>query len=240
VVFLQALDGAGHLAGQRDAPPAVPTPEWRPGQAVLDRLGLPIAPGSPPGQHRIIVGLYDAATGRRLPVSAPAPGLSAGSDAIQLGTFDVERPATAPAAVALGLRHPVNIQLGELALLGYDRYPTGRDDAPDTPLRPGAPLHVVLFWQTLRQPAVDWQVALSLAPVNAPDAPVAEARFPAAGVDYAARRWQPGEIVRAQFDVFAPAEAAPGIYSIRLRLMDAAGTGAGHVVDLAPVAVVQS
>jgi len=233
MVFLQALDGAGHLVGQRDAPPAVPAPEWRPGQAVLDRLGLPIAPGTPPGQHRIIVGLYDALTGQRLPVSAPAPGMSAGSDAVELGTFRVERPTTAAAAVALGLRHAVDIQLGDLALLGYDRYPTGHDHTPDTPLRPGAPLHVVLFWQALRQPAVDWQATLSLAPADAPDSPVAEARLPAAGVDYPAHCWQPGEIVRAQFDVFVPAEAAPGTYSIRLRLVG----GAGEPLELAPVVI---
>jgi mannosyltransferase len=229
VVFVQALDAANHLVGQRDAEPATPSADWTPGQPVLDRHGLLIEPGTPPGEYRIIAGLYDAASGQRLP--APA------GDFVELGTLSVERPAAPPPVAALGFHHPNSADLGPLRLLGYDRYKLGHSYDPDTPLHAGDPLHVVLYWQAQNRPQTDWQVALRLAPAANPAAPVAEGTFPAAGVDYPTTRWEPGEIVRAQFDLFLPGDAPPGDYRVSLRLLDESGATIGDEVSLASVSV---
>jgi hypothetical protein len=229
VVFVQALDGANHLVGQRDAEPTLPTVNWTPGQPVLDRYGLLIEPGTPPGEQRVIVGLYDAASGQRLPTPT--------GDFIELGTLTVERPATPPPVAALRFRYPANADLGPLRLLGYDRYRLGHSYDPDTPLHPGDPLHVILYWQAPSQPQADWQVTLRLVPAADPAAPVAEGVFPAAGVDYPATRWQPGEIVRAQFDLFLPGSTPPGDYGATLRLFDQAGSPAGELFTLASISV---
>jgi hypothetical protein len=236
VVFAQALDGANHLVGQRDAEPTIPTVDWTPDQPVLDRHGLLIEPGTPPGEHHVIVGMYNAASGQRL--------LAASGDFVELGTLTVERPTTPPPVAALRFGHPAGVDWGSLRLLGYDRYKLGHSYDPDAPLRPGDPLHVILYWQAQSRPQTDWLVVLSLAPVREPKAPVAEGIFPAAGVDYPTTRWEPGEVVRAQFDLFLPGDAPPGDYRVSLRLLSETeslespiDSPWGEVFSLSPVSV---
>jgi hypothetical protein len=62
-VFVHSLDAEGRLIGQADGPPVAghyPTSRWQPGEIVQDSRVVP------PG-NRYLVGLYDAATGERLP-----------------------------------------------------------------------------------------------------------------------------------------------------------------------------
>ncbi len=78
-VFVHLVDGEGHLLAQHDGPPvagAYPTSWWLPGDVVVDphplaRDDLPVGP------LELRVGLYDPATGRRLPAydaeGAPYP-----------------------------------------------------------------------------------------------------------------------------------------------------------------------
>jgi mannosyltransferase len=228
-VFVQALDGANHLVGQRDAEPLIPTLDWTPGRPVLDRHGLLIELGTPPGEYRVVAGLYDAVTGQRLP--------TANGDFVELGNFNVERPAIPPPTAALPFHHPANVDFGPLRLLGYDRYKLGFSHDPDTLLNPGDPVHVVLYWQAHSQPQADWRLALQLAPVADPAAPVAQAVFPTAGVDYPTTGWEPGEVVRAQFDIFLPTDAAPGDYIVTVRLLDETGSPGMETLSLFPISV---
>jgi hypothetical protein len=72
-VHLVGPDGLPH--GQLDYIPgagAAPTSSWAPGQVVVDALALPIAVDATPGAYRVAVGLYDAASGGRLPVTDAA------------------------------------------------------------------------------------------------------------------------------------------------------------------------
>lgn len=229
VVFLQALDAENHLAGQRDAEPLVSTLDWRPGQPVLDRHGLLVELGTPPGEYRVVVGLYDASNGQRLPTS--------GGDFVELGRLTVKKPAAPPPTVALNYQHSAGVEFGSLRLLGYDRYKPGHGYDPDTPLQPGDPVHVVLYWQAQNRPQLDWRVALQLAPSANPALPVAEGAFPAAGVDYPTTRWEPGEIVRAQFDLFLPSDAPLGEYRVNVRLLDETGLPGAEVFVLRPISV---
>jgi hypothetical protein len=62
-VFVHSLNAAGELAGQADAPPVgnhYPTSAWRSGEIVQDSRRVP------PGD-RYLVGLYEPASGQRLP-----------------------------------------------------------------------------------------------------------------------------------------------------------------------------
>jgi hypothetical protein len=229
MVFLQALDSANHLAGQRDGEPAISTLEWQPGQSVLDRHGLLIEPGTPPGEYRIIAGLYDPVTGRRLPTSE--------ADFVELGTLRVERPLAPPPVAALRFQHTANASLGPLRLLGYDRYPLGHSYDADVPLHPGDPLHVVLYWQAASAPEQNWQVAIQMVSAADAGAPISGSVYPAAGVDYPARDWVAGEIVRAQFDLFVPNDAAPGTYRVGVRVLDEGGVPATDRFMLLPVEV---
>jgi hypothetical protein len=69
-VFVHSLDAEGQLIGQADGPPLAgryPTSAWRPGEIVQDSRAVP--PGA-----RYLVGLYDAATGGRLPARTAGGG----------------------------------------------------------------------------------------------------------------------------------------------------------------------
>jgi len=126
---------------------------------------------------------------------------------------------------------------GTLHLLGYDQYKLGHSYDHDTPLHPGDPLHVVLYWQAQSRPQTDWQLAMQLAPVANPDSPITEGVFPAAGVDYPTSHWGTGEVVRGQFDLFLPGDALPGKYRVNLSLLNEAGTSATETFTLAPISV---
>ncbi|MBN1220934.1 MAG: glycosyltransferase family 39 protein [Anaerolineae bacterium] len=72
-VFVQLLNAAGLVVSQVDLPPlagAAPTTTWLPGEILTDAYTLPLPPDLPPGNYRLITGLYHAPTGQRLPVSA--------------------------------------------------------------------------------------------------------------------------------------------------------------------------
>ncbi|MGC9359720.1 MAG: glycosyltransferase family 39 protein [Anaerolineae bacterium] len=78
-VFAQILGEAfnpatqGPVWGQHDSPPAgnaAPTDAWRAGDLVLDRHTMKVDPDAPDGLYRVQVGMYDHATGARLPVKS--------------------------------------------------------------------------------------------------------------------------------------------------------------------------
>lgn len=69
-VFLHFAAEDGFVQAQRDSPPAfgfAPTSRWQPGYVVGDLHCLQIPPHLPPGTYQLNVGLYDPATGARLP-----------------------------------------------------------------------------------------------------------------------------------------------------------------------------
>ncbi len=69
-VFVHLIDlTTGDIVVQDDAVPrrwTYPTTRWERGEVVEDAITLPLD-GVPPGQYRVVVGLYDPATGKRLP-----------------------------------------------------------------------------------------------------------------------------------------------------------------------------
>jgi hypothetical protein len=67
-VFAQLLDLENNLAASFDRPPldgAYPTSTWLPGQTIIDPRHIPLQ-NVPPGEYRLIVGLYDPASQQRL------------------------------------------------------------------------------------------------------------------------------------------------------------------------------
>lgn len=75
-IFLQLLgeqlnaDG-NPVWGQQDTLPcdgSFPTTAWEPGDVILTRHVVPVAAGAPPGSYELVAGMYDLASGVRLPV----------------------------------------------------------------------------------------------------------------------------------------------------------------------------
>jgi 4-amino-4-deoxy-L-arabinose transferase-like glycosyltransferase len=72
-VFVHLLDDAQKVVAQHDGIPQggrLPTTGWLPGEVVPDVHELRLPGGLPPGQYYLEIGMYDATSGVRLPVSA--------------------------------------------------------------------------------------------------------------------------------------------------------------------------
>ncbi|NOZ27188.1 MAG: hypothetical protein GXP39_03925, partial [Chloroflexi bacterium] len=73
--FVHLLDGDSRVRGQVDHVPgdgAYPTTGWLPGEVLADAYRVPVDADLPPGRYRVEVGMYDPATGARLPVTDAA------------------------------------------------------------------------------------------------------------------------------------------------------------------------
>jgi len=73
IVFVHLLDRrTEQIVAQSDARPqhgTYPTGWWHVGEVVSDEVGIPLT-DVPPGRYRLVVGIYGAADGNRLPISA--------------------------------------------------------------------------------------------------------------------------------------------------------------------------
>ena len=80
-------NGDGRIIVQRDSQPLGgqrPTTSWLPGEFLRDPYALPLPVDLPPPPYRLIVGLYDPASGVRLPVGE--------TDAIDLSSAPLTTP----------------------------------------------------------------------------------------------------------------------------------------------------
>ena len=70
-VFTHLLSKDGNIWGQKDNIPVkgtYPTTGWVEGEVITDEYDIAVKSDAPPGDYQIEVGMYDAATGQRLPV----------------------------------------------------------------------------------------------------------------------------------------------------------------------------
>jgi len=96
VVLVHLLDDVGRLIAQHDGQPvggSRPTTSWQVGATVDDRHGLLIPPGTPPGEYRLVAGMYLLATGERLP-ALEAQG-ETGEESVFLARIRVVAPEPA-------------------------------------------------------------------------------------------------------------------------------------------------
>ncbi len=198
------LDSRNQVIAQRDSEPAggsQPTSTWQPGAPVIDNYALPIPWGVPPGQYRMIVAVYDPATGRRLPPKVAGNQ----DDALNLGALVVKQtPASVPLEL-IPMQHRVDQTIGAVTLAGYDLYRKGYAHAPATPIQPGDTAHITVYWVAPDPLPADWPADLQFR-LQLSDQQVAS---PLAGGAYPTARWQPGELVRAEFDIPYDGSAAP-------------------------------
>jgi hypothetical protein len=209
-VFVQVLDQGNHVVGQRDARPLTSPPEWPVNQPVADLHGVFIEPGTPPGPYRLIVGLYNSQTGQRLP-------LEGGQDFIELGQVEIVRPTTPLPLEAFKIQVPLNQPVLGVTVLGYDLYKLGHRSTPETPLHPGDPVELVIYWAAHEQVrGLQDQLFIQVVTSGGDSTPVFMTRQPA-GTAYPIQEWRAGEIIRAQYNFFLD-NLPPGIYRLALTL----------------------
>ncbi len=87
--FVHVLNASGEKVAQADGAPQddlgpLPTSLWRAGQRVVDAQNIELAANLPPGEYRVIAGLYDSISGERLPVAGAGP-----ENFVEVGTFSI-------------------------------------------------------------------------------------------------------------------------------------------------------
>lgn len=210
-VFVQVLDGANHLVGQRDAEPGggdALTTLWEAGEVVVDNHGVFIEPGTPPGSYRLIAGLYDVETGQRARVDGGPAAF------VELGEVEVMLPEMPLPPNAVRPMFAVEADAGPLRLLGYDLHGLGKARQEGT-LSAAEPAHLALYWHARQRPAALWRFQLWIDDtlwVN----------WTALGGEFTAEQWRAGELVRDQVDAFLPAGISPGWHRLRLLLLSGA------------------
>lgn len=93
VVERLGSDDEGRIRAQRDAAPdggAYPTRRWVAGEAVEDAVRINLPAAMPAGTYDLVVGLYDPATGQRLPVLDTA-GQAADDKVVLSGALSIRK-----------------------------------------------------------------------------------------------------------------------------------------------------
>lgn len=216
VVFVHLNNAVYHLWGSHDSSPARPTSQWAVGETVVDRHGVLVLPGTPPGHYVLEVGMYHPVGGARLDVTAStAAGGSTqiGSSAIVLPPVEVASPTHPANALALPT-YPMAVTLGGdregVRLLGYDLNHRW--------LKAGQTVQVTLYWQALHDMERDYTVFVHLTDAEGrragqKDSDPADGFFPTS-------RWRAGDVVRDQYTIPISLDTAPSIYQLLVGMYD--------------------
>jgi mannosyltransferase len=215
-VFTHILDGRSFIVGQRDAEPVGggrPTTTWDTGEIIADNYGVPVLPGTPPGEHQLEIGMYNLETGERLPVSGDAEPLG---DHVLLAPVQVLQPDAPPPIEALDIQVRREEEFGPVRLLGYNLSKLGFEHSPEEPVRPGDTLHLTLFWQAVGEINADFTLTLQLRD-PAGNVVISREVKPAGGA-HPPTDWDPGEIIRDQHNLLLPGELPAGVYDLLLSI----------------------
>lgn len=225
-IAVQLVDAAGLLVTQNDSqhPAQYPTSAWRVEHYARDEHRLTLPAGLPPGEYRLLIGVYREADGASL---APASdSLARSGQLVEIGQISVERARQAPPVSALGLETLPMARFGAIQLIGGTVAPASA--------RPGDELVVTSYWEAMETPDAAYRAEYALT-----DAAGAQFDFslPPATPGYPTSQWTAGEILRGTHRVRVPPEAAPGAAELTVTVLDETGQALGARVALGQVEI---
>ncbi len=225
--FTHLEDLHGHRWSQADHD-AYPAEQWQTGEVILERIELPIPPGTPPGDgalYRLRLGRFDPAGGDRLP-RLDAAGAFAGdsllNDDVALLPGPPPEPLPEPPIVV------AETAADGLTLLGYERGPRAAET--------GEVVSLALWWAAER-PLPYMRLHLSLVDAGGAALPLGWSQ--PAHSTYPFSLWQTPAFVIDRQSFRVPDELPSGDYRLQFDLSD----GPGQVIfsaDLGPLAVTQT
>jgi len=207
--FVHLLDENELIVAQRDMYPGqglYPTSLWAIGDTIANRYVLLLPETAfAPNRAQLEVGLYDFATGERLPAYGPN-GEPLGDNA---RFHEIE---ILPRAEA-GVPNPVHFNLGnKIALIGYDM---DRRTAS-----PGETIHLTLYWQALAKMEEDYTVFTHvLGEQNRIWAQ--EDSWPMNG-NAPTSTWKPGQTISDEYELTIYPDTPPDVYDVEIGLYLAA------------------
>jgi 4-amino-4-deoxy-L-arabinose transferase-like glycosyltransferase len=221
-VFARLRDDRGFAWGRDDRRPLderfLLSSEWRPGDVVTSRHGVPVAPGTPPGTYTLEVGAYRLDDLKGLEV-VDASGTRIGQTLTWDGINVRANPEVLTDPALKGPTGPVD---EGVALVGSG-VSAGEAAA-------GSSLDLTLLFRTSAAPGPR---DLVLRLVGPDGAPAAEQRGAPLGGRYPADRWTASELVRDQERLAIPPTLAAGTYGVWVGLArpgaEPAGVAIGQV-----------
>ncbi len=201
-LFVQLLDVDGGLVASRHTYPGQGrflTSQWRSGDRFCDETRVHVG-GSPPAPavYRVEVGLLDAKSGTRLPVTTAGGPLD--------GPLVLTRVRVGPASLPdVAVPVPLDYGLGDALAL------VGRGPLPEA-IRAGEVLSLTVYWQATAAPPADYTAFVHL--LDPAGEVVAQVDRPPRNGWYPTSFWMPGEVVTDTFDLPVPASASPGEYRL--------------------------
>ncbi len=210
-VSVQLLGENGRRVAQSDSfhPAGLPLPRWQAGEFGIDEHRLKALPATPPGDYRLLVLVYNLASGQRLDMLNET-GLPLGNE-YELGRVTLTSPTQFPQVSHLAISQ-TNTEGGGISpflaenvqLLGYD--------APLTAVTVGDVIPLTLYWHTPQTPTQDYKSNIWIGCASTSSAAVepvetdtstgsAAVSLPPDTASTPNTTWQRGQIQRAEFDV---------------------------------------
>ncbi len=235
-VTLRLLDQEGRIWSLRDYQPlgswATPTPEG----ALLERVGLLVPVGLPPGAYRLALGVGQVGQETLLPVrqaasSSASPG-AAPADLAILATVTVTQPDAPLSPLRLPIQWPLSppVEREGLAFLGSAGY------TPEEPPLAGETLPLRLFFQNRSQGLPHRELRLDLLDGKGQWAAGWQG-WPLP--DYPTEVWPSGALAQLPVDFPLPATLPPGRYRLQAALVDPAMGQSSAPVGLGELATRQ-
>jgi hypothetical protein len=231
-ISVQLVDERGFVYGQRDSqhPGGYPTSRWALSNYARDVHEIPLAPGTPPGEYRLRVGVYRVGAPSGLSI-LDANGAPAGT------TFDIPAVVVKRSGAFLGIQPQFTMpQPGQksgaqlapgLVLLGYD--------LPQAQVQAGAQLPLTFYWQATAAQTRDLKARLALA--DASGAAIALGDIAPISPQFSTNRLLAGDVMRGPNAVRIPASTPGETFTLRITLVEESGAAAGNAVELGHVQV---
>ena len=180
----------------------------------IDREGLLVPSGAPPGEYSLRVRLVDEAQGAVLAVE--------GSETAVLQTIQITEPINPPLWTATATTATLCAPDQTACITLTSAEPAGEF------FQPGYPIPFWLHWQSAaeRLPALEMHLSLSSQPrfawFNNPSEPFGQKTEPLAP-GYSSSSWSAKRLVSVPLVLSVPADAPPGLVVARLELVDENG-----------------
>ena len=197
-VFVHFVGQGNRIVGGADVIPArgaFPTVYWKPGDALIDPVEIPVEADAPPGKYAVEVGLY--------PVGKPDHRLNVvGANDSRALLAPIKVAPRQPLVYSPQTRTDANFA-GKAKLIGYDLHWNANI------------LDLTLYWQSLAPFDRDYTVFVHALDANGEI--IAQADQEPQGGNYPTSMWSAGEQIRDEYRLTLPS-GARGAYRIELGL----------------------
>jgi hypothetical protein len=219
------VDQNGIILAQDDRqhPGVKPSSQWGLTDYAADTRRLTLPPGTPPGEYRLRIHVYEyGLPGNRLEL-LDASGMPAGQPA-DVVSFSVSRPAKPASLENIG-----NVQVDDIAL--WDDVSLVGYSLPDYVIRSGDAIFPAFYWQATGETRLDHKITIGLL---ADDGQLTELAKTRMIEGYPSFKWEEDDLWRVVQPLLLPPSLESGIYLFMVGAAEGVPVSLGIVEIEAP------